>query len=169
MSAPALRLAGVCKSFGRSEIIKRVDLEIVQGERHAIIGPNGAGKSTLFNLVSARFPLTAGRIELKGEDISGLRPYQINRRGLSRSFQISNVFHNLTVFDNVRCAVLWPLRYRYSFWQRLSGLRDAADRGATARRAGYRGVAAATNAPAYAPGPVLPRCRRGHGTTAAGT
>jgi branched-chain amino acid transport system ATP-binding protein len=128
MSAPALRLSGVCKSFGVSQIIKGVDLEIGQGERHAIIGPNGAGKSTLFNLVSARFALTAGRIELKGEDIGGLRPYQINRRGLSRSFQITNIFHNLSVFDNVRCAVLWPLGHRYSFFRRLSALRDACDR-----------------------------------------
>ncbi|MFL5362778.1 MAG: ABC transporter ATP-binding protein, partial [Myxococcales bacterium] len=128
MTAPALRLSGVSKRFGRSEIIKNVDLEIEKGERHAIIGPNGAGKSTLFNLVSARFPVSEGRIELKGEDISGLRPYQINRRGLSRSFQITNIFHNLSVFDNVRCAVLWPLGHRYSFLRRLSGLRDACDR-----------------------------------------
>jgi len=128
VSAPALRLSGVCKNFGVSQIIKSVDLEIVQGERHAIIGPNGAGKSTLFNLVSARFPVSEGRIELKGEDITGLRPYQINRRGLSRSFQITNIFHNLSVFDNVRCAVLWPLGHRYSFFRRLSGLGDAGDR-----------------------------------------
>ena len=128
MSGPALRLAGVRKSFGRTEIIRGVDLAVEQRERHAIIGPNGAGKSTLFNLISARFPLTAGTIELKGEDVSGLRPFEIHRRGLSRSFQITNIFHNLSVFDNVRCAVLWPLGYRYSFWHRLSGLRDAAER-----------------------------------------
>ena len=128
MSAPALRLSGVCKNFGVSQIIKGVDLEIGQGERHAIIGPNGAGKSTLFNLVSARYAVSEGRIELKGDDITGLRPYQINRRGLSRSFQITNIFHNLSVFDNVRCAVLWPLGHRYSFFRRLSALRDACDR-----------------------------------------
>jgi branched-chain amino acid transport system ATP-binding protein len=128
VTAPALRLSGVCKSFGRSQVIRQVDLEISRGERHAVIGPNGAGKSTLFNLVSARFPVSAGRIELKGDDITGLRPYQINRRGLSRSFQITNIFHNLSVFDNVRCAVLWPLGHRYSFLRRLSALRDACDR-----------------------------------------
>ena len=128
MTAPGLRLAQVRKSFGRTEVIRGVDLAIEQRERHAIIGPNGAGKSTLFNLISARFPASSGTIELNGEDVTGLRPFEVYRRGLSRSFQISNVFHNLTVFDNVRCAVLWPLRYRYSFWQRLSGLRDAADR-----------------------------------------
>jgi branched-chain amino acid transport system ATP-binding protein len=98
------------------------------GERHAIIGPNGAGKSTLFNLVSARFPVTSGRIELKGEDITGLKPFEINRKGLSRSFQITNIFPRLTVFDNVRCAVLWALGYRYSIYHRLSSLSDAAER-----------------------------------------
>ena len=124
-SAPALRLTSVCKRFGRAEILKDVDLSVAAGERHAIIGPNGAGKSTLFNVVSARFPASSGRIELNGEDISGLPPLAINRRGLSRSFQINNLFPSLTVFDNLRCAVLWKLGIRYSFWHRLSGLREA--------------------------------------------
>jgi len=128
MTAPALRLSGVCKSFGRTEIVRDVDLSVPRGERHAIIGPNGAGKSTLFNLISARFPVSSGRIELNGGDITSLRAFEINRRGLSRSFQITNIFHNLTVFDNVRCAVLWSLGYRYSFWQRLSALADASER-----------------------------------------
>ena len=128
MTAPALRLVDVCKSFGRTEIVREVNLEVSRGERHAIIGPNGAGKSTLFNLISARFPVSSGRIELNGDDITSLRAYEINRRGLSRSFQITNIFHNLTVFDNVRCAVLWSLGYRYSFWRRLSALADAGER-----------------------------------------
>ena len=125
MTAPALRLLGVCKSFGRSPILEEVSLTVPAGERHALIGPNGAGKSTLFNVVSARFPPSRGRIELKGENIVGMPPPAINRRGLSRSFQITNIFPNLTVFDNIRCSVLWTLGVRYSFWQRLSGLRDA--------------------------------------------
>lgn len=128
MSAPALKLSAVCKSFGRTPIIRGVDLEIPAGERHAIIGPNGAGKSTLFNLVSARFPVSSGRIELKGEDVTGRTPHEINRRGLCRSFQITNIFSHLSVFDNVRCALLWPMGYRYSFWHRLSALRDARER-----------------------------------------
>jgi branched-chain amino acid transport system ATP-binding protein len=128
VTAPALRLLDVCKSFGRTEIVRDVNLEVTRGERHAIIGPNGAGKSTLFNLISARFPVSSGRIELNGDDITSLRAFEINRRGLSRSFQITNIFHNLTVFDNVRCAVLWSLGYRYSFWRRLSALADAGDR-----------------------------------------
>jgi branched-chain amino acid transport system ATP-binding protein len=128
VTAPALRLLDVCKSFGRTEIVRDVNLQVSRGERHAIIGPNGAGKSTLFNLISARFPVSSGRIELNGDDITSLRAFEINRRGLSRSFQITNIFHNLTVFDNVRCAVLWSLGYRYSFWRRLSALTDAGDR-----------------------------------------
>jgi branched-chain amino acid transport system ATP-binding protein len=128
MDATALRLSRVCKSFGRTSIIREVSLEVRAGERHAIIGPNGAGKSTLFNLICARFPVTSGRIELKGEDITGLPPHEINRKGLSRSFQITNLFPSLSVFDNVRCAVLWSLGYRYSIARRLSALRDAAER-----------------------------------------
>ncbi len=115
----------MCKSFGRSSILEEVSLTVPAGERHAVIGPNGAGKSTLFNVVSARFPPSRGRIELKGENIVGMPPPAINRRGLSRSFQITNIFPNLTVFDNIRCSVLWTLGYRYSFWHRLAGLRDA--------------------------------------------
>ena len=128
MSAAALELAGVHKAFGKTAIIRGVSLAIPPGERHAIIGPNGAGKSTLFNLVSGRFGLSSGSIRLKGEDVTGLKPFEINRKGLSRSFQITNIFHNLTVFENIRCAVLWPLGYKYSFWHALNGLRDARER-----------------------------------------
>ncbi len=124
----ALSLQNVRKSFGPSEIIRGANLDVAQGERIALIGPNGAGKSTLFNLISGRFAATSGSIRLNGQEISHLRPYQINRLGLARSFQISNIFHNLSVFENLRCAVLWTLGYRYSFWQRLSGLADAKQR-----------------------------------------
>lgn len=121
----ALRLTDLHKSFGVTPIIRGVSLEVEKGERHAIIGPNGAGKSTLFHLISGRFGLTSGSIHLHGEDITGLKPYQINRRGLSRSFQVTNIFPKLTVFENVRCAVLWHLGYRYSFWHNIRKLDDA--------------------------------------------
>jgi len=127
-NAPALLLQAVRKSFGNTEIIRGVELSIPKGERHAIIGPNGAGKSTLFNLISGRFPMTSGSIRLNGEQIGGLKPFEINRKGLSRSFQITNIFHNLSVFENVSCAVLWSLGYRYSFWHRLDSLRDTKQR-----------------------------------------
>jgi len=119
---PALELRAVHKSFGRTAIINGVDLAIAKGERHAIIGPNGAGKSTLFNLISGRFPLTSGQILLQGDDVTGREPQEMNRRGLSRSFQITNIFPRLSVYENVRCAVLWSLGYRYSFWHRVGAL-----------------------------------------------
>ncbi len=127
-AAPALELINVRKAFGRTEIIRGVSLSIAAGERHAIIGPNGAGKSTLFNLISGRFPVSSGTIRLNGQDITHKKPYEINRLGLSRSFQITNIFHRLTVFENLRCSVLWSLGYRYSFWHNLNKLADAEER-----------------------------------------
>jgi branched-chain amino acid transport system ATP-binding protein len=124
----ALRLSEVRKSFGRTSIINGVTLEIARGERHAIIGPNGAGKSTLFNLISGRYPVSSGRIELNGENVTNLEPHIINRKGLSRSFQITNIFPRLSVYENVRCAVLWTSGYKYSFWHPVSRLRTVRER-----------------------------------------
>ncbi|MES2298326.1 MAG: ABC transporter ATP-binding protein [Pseudomonadota bacterium] len=128
MTAYALELRDVRKSFGKTDIIRGASLSIAQGERCAVIGPNGAGKSTLFNLISGRFACSGGDILLRGQSIGGLKPFQINRLGLARSFQISNLFDRLSVYENLRCAVLWSLGYKYSFWQRLNGLRDAHER-----------------------------------------
>ncbi|MEH0167486.1 ABC transporter ATP-binding protein [Roseateles microcysteis] len=124
----ALELLDVRKSFGKTEIIRGAQLQVRPGERVAIIGPNGAGKSTLFNLISGRFGLSSGEIKLHGERIDGKKPYEINRRGLSRSFQVSNLFTRLSVFENIRCAVLWSMGYRYAFWKFLADLDDANDR-----------------------------------------
>jgi len=124
----AIELKGVTKSFGNTAIIRGVDLAVPRGERHAIIGPNGAGKSTLFNLISGRYAVSQGSILLNGESITGLKPFEINRRGLSRSFQVTNIFQRMSVFENIRCAVLWSLGYKYSFWHRLGGLKDANQR-----------------------------------------
>jgi branched-chain amino acid transport system ATP-binding protein len=119
---PAIELRDVCKRFGRTEIIRGANLVVQPGERVAVIGPNGAGKSTLFNLMSGRFGSSSGDILLHGRRINGLKPYEINRLGLSRSFQVSNLFTRLSAFENIRCAVLWSLGYRYTFWHLLAGL-----------------------------------------------
>jgi branched-chain amino acid transport system ATP-binding protein len=145
----ALSLQNVTKSFGQMEIIRGVTLDVPQGERHAVIGPNGAGKSTLFNLISGRFAISSGSIRLEDQEISGgLRPYEINRRGLSRSFQVTNIFPRLSVYENIRCAVLWSLGYKYSFWRGVNSLTDARERsedimeriGLAARRREQAGV-----------------------------
>jgi branched-chain amino acid transport system ATP-binding protein len=124
----AVELRDVRKSFGKTEIIRGANLAVHPGERVAIIGPNGAGKSTLFNLISGRFGSSSGDILLHGQKIDGLKPYEITRLGLARSFQVSNLFTRLSVFENLRCAVLWSLGYKYAFWKFLADLHDANDR-----------------------------------------
>ena len=124
----ALELRDLRKSFGKTEIIRGANLAVAPGERGAIIGPNGAGKSTLFNLISGRFAPTSGEVLLGGQRINGMAPYEINRRGLSRSFQITNIFPKLSVFENLRCSVLWSMGYKYTFLRFLSNLDDANER-----------------------------------------
>ena len=121
----AVELKDVRKSFGKTEIIRGASLSVKQGERVAIIGPNGAGKSTLFNLISGRFHASTGDILVNGKSILGRKPFEINRMGLARSFQVSNLFTRLSVFENIRCAVLWSRGYRYSFWRFLADAKDA--------------------------------------------
>lgn len=120
----ALDISDLRKSFGKTEIIRGVNLQIQPGERHAVIGPNGAGKSTLFNLITGRFAASGGAIRLHGQNLAGKAPYEINRMGLSRSFQITNIFPRMSVFENVRCSLLWAMGYRYSFWNMVSRAPD---------------------------------------------
>ena len=127
-SSFALELKDLRKSFGKSEIIRGINIAVPSGERVGIIGPNGAGKSTLFNLISGRFEPTSGQVLLNGQRIDGKKPFEINRMGLSRSFQITNIFPKLSVFENLRCGVLWSLGYKYTFLKFLADLDDANDR-----------------------------------------
>ncbi len=127
-STYAVELKALRKSFGKTEIIRGTDLAVKPGERVAIIGPNGAGKSTLFNLISGRFGPTSGEILLNGRRIDGRKPFEVSRMGLARSFQVSNLFGRLSVFENLRCGALWSLGYKYSFWNFLAGSKDANDR-----------------------------------------
>jgi branched-chain amino acid transport system ATP-binding protein len=144
----ALALIDLNKSFGLAQIIRGISLEIAAGERHAIIGPNGAGKSTLFHLISGRLAPTSGEVRLNGERIDGLKPYQIYRRGLARSFQITNIFPRMSVYENLRCATLWSLGHKYAFFTPLERLRDVREKadwlmesiGLTARRDVQAGV-----------------------------
>ena len=124
----ALELKDLKKNFGKTEIIRGVHLAVNAGERIAVIGPNGAGKSTLFNLISGRLTPTSGEVILNGQRIDGKKPFEINRMGLSRSFQITNIFPKLSVFENLRCGVLWSLGYGYTFFRFLSRMDDANER-----------------------------------------
>jgi branched-chain amino acid transport system ATP-binding protein len=123
MSDAALNISDLHKSFGPAHIVRGVELDIVKGERHAVIGPNGAGKSTLFNLISGLFMPSKGNVMMNGTDISDMQAQQINRLGLSRSFQVSNIFTNMIVRENVRCGVLHSMGYGYSFWRNIGNLK----------------------------------------------
>jgi len=124
----AIELVDLRKRFGATEVIRGVSLQFSQGERHAVIGPNGAGKSTLYNLITAKYRPSAGSIRLRGRDITGRKPYEINRMGLARSFQMTNIFPRLSAFENVRCGALWAMNYRYSFWRDVDKLDDVNER-----------------------------------------
>jgi branched-chain amino acid transport system ATP-binding protein len=97
----------VTKNFGGLTAVSNVDLSIEPGEIVGLIGPNGAGKTTLFNLISGALPCKSGIISFKGKPISGLKPHQICRNGLSRTFQSAKIFGNMTVLMNVRLAALF--------------------------------------------------------------
>jgi len=125
---PALELRDLRKTFGKTPIIRGISLTVQAGERVGIIGPNGAGKSTLFHLISGRIEPTSGQILLNGQNVVGKQPFEINRMGLSRSFQITNIFPKLSVFENLRCSVLWSLGYKYTFFKFLMDLDDVNDR-----------------------------------------
>jgi branched-chain amino acid transport system ATP-binding protein len=114
-----LELKDVYKDFDGLEVLFGVNLGIREGERHAIIGPNGAGKSTIFNLITGRYPVSKGKIIFKGEEVTGTSPYKLNRQGLSRSFQITNIFKTMTVFQNVRNAILSRNKIRFNLFSRL--------------------------------------------------
>lgn len=117
-----LEIRNLEKRFGGLQVIMGVTLSLEPGEHHAVIGPNGAGKSTLFNLITGKYKPSAGEVLFKGRQITGLPAHRIARMGLTRSFQITNIFKNMTVFENIRNAVLSRNRIRYNVISRLSGM-----------------------------------------------
>jgi branched-chain amino acid transport system ATP-binding protein len=120
--APVLELKALRKSFGETQIIRGVDLTVKRGQRHALIGPNGAGKSTLFNLISGHYAPTSGEILLNGASIAGVAPHIINRRGLSRSFQITNVFPRMSVAENLRISIMGRHGHRLTLFRSIRSL-----------------------------------------------
>jgi branched-chain amino acid transport system ATP-binding protein len=115
-----LELKEVYKDFDGLEVLFGINLVIQEGERHAIIGPNGAGKSTLFNLITGKYLPSRGKIFFKGQDVTGTSPFKLNRSGMARSFQITNIFRTMSVFQNVRNAILSKNKIRYNIFSSLS-------------------------------------------------
>jgi branched-chain amino acid transport system ATP-binding protein len=133
--APALALEKLSISFGGLAAVDGVDLRVLAGERRAIIGPNGAGKTTLFNLVSGDLPPTDGRILLFGQDITRLPPHRRAGLGMSRTFQITKLFPNLTVWENVLLACQALERTKFSMLRPLRTYRHLHARGEEVLRA----------------------------------
>ena len=146
-----LRTDGLLKEFGNFAAIDDVSIAVEPGEFRSVIGPNGAGKTTLFNLISGALPVTEGTVTFQGEEITDLPPEQRIRRGMARSFQISNIFGGLTVRENVRLAAQALHREEYGLREalfrptdRYDGINEDTDR--ILNRIGLAGVAEETAA-----------------------
>ena len=120
MSVPALRIAGLCKTFGGLQVTRSVNLEVAQGERHLLIGPNGAGKTTLFNLIAGDLWSSAGTIELLGRDVTAHSPAARAQLGLARTYQIVTLFGRDTLLHNVKLALLGRSPMRWRQWGRFA-------------------------------------------------
>ncbi|OVZ54770.1 ABC transporter ATP-binding protein [Pigmentiphaga sp. NML080357] len=127
-AADALVLEGISKRYGSARILNEVHLRVAAGDVHALIGPNGAGKSTLFNVVSGLAAPSSGTVRLHGRDVTGLPAHRVARLGLSRSFQVANVFPRLSVFDNLRCAAMRSCGLGYAWWRGLGRAGPLAER-----------------------------------------
>jgi len=127
-ATPVLELRNVAKAFGPAQIIRGAQLVVREGERHGLIGPNGAGKSTLFNVISGRFPPSAGEIRLRGRRIDGMPAEKINRLGVGRSFQITSVFPRLSAFENLRIAAMPRFGVRFGVTRTLDSYASISQR-----------------------------------------
>jgi branched-chain amino acid transport system ATP-binding protein len=126
--AEYLQVQNIYKDFSGLKVLTGVDFAVREKERQAIIGPNGAGKTTLFNIISGRFRASSGAIVFKGQDVSAKPAHVRNRQGLSRSFQITNVFQELTVFENIRSGVRSRSGLRYHFLRQPDNNREIKER-----------------------------------------
>ncbi|MCB1474534.1 MAG: ABC transporter ATP-binding protein [Rhodobiaceae bacterium] len=117
VTEPILQARGISKQFASFTAVDDVNLEVRSGEIHALIGPNGAGKTTCFNLLTGTLPVSKGSILLRGKEITGMSSDAVARRGLVRSFQISSIFPDFTVLNNVRFALQRKRGANLDFWR----------------------------------------------------
>ena len=122
-----LETKGLCHHFDGLEVLTQVNLDIQDGERHAIIGPNGAGKTTLFNVITGTYTAKEGRVLFKGFDVTKTKPFKLTRMGLGRSFQITSTFQKQTAYENIRLAVLSKQKIRYDLLRRTDTLKQVAE------------------------------------------
>ncbi len=123
-AANILEIKEIKKDFSGQLVLESVSFSVKKGERHAIIGPNGAGKTTLFNVISGKYKPSGGQVTFKGKDVSGKQPHLLTRMGMGRSFQISNVFQELSVFDNINAGVRCCHGLRYNFFKRVAKAKE---------------------------------------------
>ena len=119
-----LETRGLYHDFKGLEVLFDVNLQVEEGERHAVIGPNGAGKTTLFNVITGTYHPSRGHVFFKGRDTTGARPYQMARLGMGRSFQITSTFNRLTAFQNIRLAVLSKKGVRFQLFRKVDQMED---------------------------------------------
>lgn len=125
-SALVLETRGLSKHFGGLRAVDGVSLRVEEGRLHAVIGPNGSGKTTLFNLITGRLPPTSGRVIFRGRDIAGMPQHRVAQLGIARSYQITTVFQNLSVFENLRIGAQAHVA-QCNFWRRADGLAQVND------------------------------------------
>ena len=129
-----LEVEAVSKSFGGIRAVSNASLGIASGQIHALIGPNGAGKTTLFNLVSGLFPIDSGSVRLNGVELTALRPDNICQQGIARSFQITNLFRTLSIYENLRLSLQARHPGRFNIWRDIDSYRDVHDQTAELMR-----------------------------------
>jgi branched-chain amino acid transport system ATP-binding protein len=119
-----LETKGLYHDFKGLEVLFDVNLQVEEGERHAVIGPNGAGKTTLFNVITGTYHPSRGQVFFKGKEVTGSRPHEMARLGMGRSFQITSTFNRLTAFQNIRLAVLSKKGVRFQLFRKVDKMED---------------------------------------------
>jgi branched-chain amino acid transport system ATP-binding protein len=114
----------ICHDFSGLQVLMDVNLDVKEGERHAIIGPNGAGKTTLFNVITGTYHPSEGDVFFKGRKVTGFKPHKMVRRGMGRSFQITSTFSRLTAFQNIRMGILSKRAIRFNMLRMLDKMQD---------------------------------------------
>ena len=119
-----LETKGLYHDFSGLQVLFDINLQVQEGERHAVIGPNGAGKTTLFNVITGTYQPRRGQVFFKGKEITGARPHELTRLGMGRSFQITSTFNRLTTFQNIRLAILSKKGIRFRLFRKVDKMQD---------------------------------------------